>query len=47
MVSAFIEIMKQHPNFARITTHYSGVEGECRRLRVRGLQGIDPEVEIT
>lgn len=47
LVSAFIEIMKQHPNFALITTHYSGVEGECRRLRVRGLQGIDPEVEIT
>lgn len=38
IVNAFLELMNQNPNFCIVTTHYSGVHANCRRLRVKGLQ---------
>ena len=38
LVNAFIEIINKNPNFCIITTHYSGIKAQCRRLRVKGLQ---------
>lgn len=38
LVNAFIEMINKNPNFCIITTHYSGIKAQCRRLRVKGLQ---------
>jgi len=38
LVMAFLEIMRQHNAISLVTTHYSNVEGNFRRLRVKGIQ---------
>ena len=37
LVTAFLEIMRQHHAICLVTTHYSNVEGNIRRLRVKGI----------
>jgi DNA mismatch repair ATPase MutS len=37
-VSAFLKMMKQHKTLCLVTTHYSNVAGNFRRLRVKGIQ---------
>jgi len=37
-VAAFLEMMSQYNVISLITTHYSNVEGNFRRLRVKGIQ---------
>ena len=44
MVNGFVRICRKLSLTAIITTHYSGLEVDCRRLRVKGLQipeGVD------
>jgi len=38
LVSAFLEMMLQSKSICLVTTHYSNVEGQFRRLRVKGIQ---------
>ncbi|MBR4135926.1 MAG: DNA mismatch repair protein MutS [Bacteroidales bacterium] len=38
LVSAFVRMAQQLSITAIVTTHYSGIHADCRRLRVRGLQ---------
>ncbi len=38
LVSAFVSIMKNYKLDTLITTHYSGIKADCRRLRVKGLK---------
>ncbi|MDD4149639.1 MAG: DNA mismatch repair protein MutS [Bacteroidales bacterium] len=38
LVSAFVDIMKKYKLDTVITTHYSGIKSDCRRLRVKGLK---------
>ena len=38
MVNGFVRICRKLSLTAIITTHYSGLEVDCRRLRVKGLQ---------
>jgi len=45
-VRAFLEIMNQYSNYCIVTTHYSGVNSKCRRLRVKGLQIDDLQEKI-
>lgn len=47
LVSSFVQIMSQHQVDALITTHYSGLDTPCRRLRVKGLKIKDNEQQIT
>ena len=47
LVSGFIQIMQQYQVDALITTHYSGLQGDCRRLRVKGLKIKNNEKNIT
>jgi DNA mismatch repair ATPase MutS len=47
LVSSFIQIMQQYQVDALITTHYSGLQGDCRRLRVKGLKIKNNEKNIT
>lgn len=47
LVSGFIQIMRQYHVDALITTHYSGLQGDCRRLRVKGLKIKNNEKNIT
>ncbi len=47
LVSGFIQIMSQHNVDALVTTHYSGLDTQCRRLRVKGLKIKDNEQQIT
>lgn len=44
IVSAFISILTDLKASALITTHYSGVKGSCKKLRVKGLR-INPDTE--
>jgi DNA mismatch repair ATPase MutS len=37
LVSAFVSIMKKFKTDSVITTHYSGILADCRRIRVKGL----------
>ena len=37
LVSAFVSIMKKFKTDSVITTHYSGIIADCRRIRVKGL----------
>ena len=37
-VTAFLEMMRHKDTICLVTTHYSNVEGEFRRLRVKGIQ---------
>lgn len=47
LVSSFIQILQQYQVDALITTHYSGLQGDCRRLRVKGLKIKNNEKNIT
>ena len=47
LVNAFIEIMSQHQLISLITTHYSGITVQTRRLRVKGLSLQDAKEKIT
>jgi len=38
LVSAFLEMMNYRNSICLVTTHYSNIEGEFRRLRVKGIQ---------
>lgn len=38
IVSNFVQLTQKLGITALITTHYSGISGQCRRLRVKGLQ---------
>ncbi len=38
MVNGFIRICRQLSLTAIVTTHYSGLDVDCKRLRVKGLQ---------
>ena len=38
LVSAFLEMMNQKKTICLVTTHYSNVAGNFRRLRVKGIQ---------
>jgi len=38
LVTAFLEMMNHRKSICLVTTHYSNVEGEFRRLRVKGIQ---------
>lgn len=44
MVNGFIRICRKLSLTAIVTTHYGGLEADCRRLRVKGLQ-IPDEVD--
>ena len=49
---AIVDAIVQHLNalnsFTLVTTHYSGLKSNCKRLRVKGLrQDLDKEVRIT
>jgi len=44
LVNAFLDLMAQYPNFCIVTTHYSGIKANCRRLRIKGLQ-INESIE--
>ena len=47
LVSSFIQIMQQYLTDALITTHYGGLQSDCRRLRVKGLKIKNNEKNIT
>lgn len=47
LVSSFIQIMQQYHTDALITTHYGGLQSDCRRLRVKGLKIKNNEKNIT
>jgi len=47
LVSAFIEMMRKYNVCSPITTHYSGIKAECKRLRVKGLSNISESDKIT
>ena len=47
LVSSFIQIMQQYHTDALITTHYGGLQSDCRRLRVKGLKIKNNENNIT
>ena len=47
LVNAFIEIMSQYQLISLITTHYSGITVQTRRLRVKGLSLQDAKEKIT
>lgn len=47
LVSGFIQIMQQYHVDALITTHYGGLQSDCRRLRVKGLKIKNNEKNIT
>ncbi|MCL1850158.1 MAG: DNA mismatch repair protein MutS [Bacteroidetes bacterium] len=38
LVTAFLEMMNHKKSICLVTTHYSNVEGDFRRLRVKGIQ---------
>ena len=38
LVNAFVTMMERYHVMALITTHYSGIAANCRRLRVKGLK---------
>ena len=48
IVSALIDVFNQNNISALITTHYSGIEVECRNLRVKGIKenAINEQVTI-
>ena len=44
LVNAFVRLMSKYKAYTLITTHYSGINAPCRRLRVKGLQfSVMPE----
>lgn len=47
LVSGFILIMGKYRVDALITTHYGGLQSDCRRLRVKGLKIKNNENNIT
>jgi DNA mismatch repair ATPase MutS len=47
LVSAFVQMMSDLKVSSLITTHYSGVKTDCRRLRVKGLRNTDATYKIT
>ncbi len=47
IVNAFVEIMSELKVRSLITTHYSGVAKDCRKLRVAGLRLKNNEEKIT
>jgi len=46
-VTAFLEMMNHKKNICLVTTHYSHVKGQFRRLRVKGIQWDKVENIIT
>lgn len=46
LVSAFLDIMTEHHIFSLVTTHYSGVASNCRRLQVSGLNLKNENINI-
>ncbi|MDD2636436.1 MAG: DNA mismatch repair protein MutS [Bacteroidales bacterium] len=47
LVSAFVDIMKKYKLDTVITTHYSGIKSDCRRLRVKGLKDKSSSEKIS
>lgn len=47
LVSGFITMMQRHHICSLITTHYSGLKSDCRKLRVKGLKIERQEGQIT
>lgn len=48
IVDAIVEYLNRQSSFSLLTTHYSGLLSQCKRLRVKGLkQGIDDTQRIT
>jgi DNA mismatch repair protein MutS2 len=46
IVSACIQMLKNKNTFSLITTHYSGLNANCRKLRVKGLTEYNPKTKI-
>jgi len=46
-VSAFVQMMTKLNVSSLITTHYSGMNSDCKRLRVKGLRKIKNTDEVT
>lgn len=44
IVSNFVQLTQKLGITALVTTHYSGITGNCRRLRVKGLQLKDNQI---
>ena len=47
IVQGFLEMMKRYQVRAVVTTHYSGIDVECQRLRVNGLKINEINSSIT
>ena len=48
IVDAIVRHLNAQDSFTLVTTHYSGLKSDCKRLRVKGLrQDLDKEVRIT
>lgn len=38
LVNALVDILREHKVMSLVTTHYGGIQSDCRRLRVAGLK---------
>ena len=38
LVNALLNILQDQPSFSMVTSHYSGLSGQFRRLRVKGFR---------
>ena len=48
IVDAIVDYLHRQHSFALLTTHYSGLQSQCKRLRVKGLQQhLDDSQKIT
>ena len=48
IVDAIVNHLNAQDSFTLVTTHYSGLQSDCKRLRVKGLrQDLDKDVRIT
>ncbi len=48
LLEGFIKVCASMPSLAVVTTHYSGVEAPCRKMRVKGFisDGLTPPIDI-
>jgi DNA mismatch repair ATPase MutS len=47
LVSAFVQMMSDLKVSSLITTHYSGIKTNCKRLRVKGLKNTSETHKVT